>query len=110
MAEPEMEEPEAVGAAPPPAVTSNEPAPAATSAGPPHLTIRVTNRGMIQAEMGDEIEPVILEDLTAYGHALANAGGTAEIVLAGDDGMVQLIARRAQRILADSGIDAPIPG
>jgi hypothetical protein len=64
---------------------------------------------MLQAEMGGEIEPVILEDLTAYGDALANAGGTAEIVLAGNDGMARLIARRAQRILADAGIDAPIP-
>jgi hypothetical protein len=77
--------------------------------GAPHLTIRVGNRGMLQAEMGGEIEPVILEDLTAYGHALASAGGSADIVLAGSDGMVHLIARRAHRILADAGIDAPIP-
>lgn len=75
----------------------------------PHLTIRVTDRGMLQAELGGETEPVILEDLTAYGNALAHAGGTAEIVLAGSDGMVHLIARRAQRILADAGIEATIP-
>jgi hypothetical protein len=100
---------QAVGAEPPPPAAQAEPAPAATNGGAPHLTIRVTNRGMLQAEMGGEIEPVILEDLTAYGHALANAGGTAEIVLAGNDDIVYLIARRAQRILADTGIDAPIP-
>lgn len=75
----------------------------------PHLTIRVADRGMLQAELSGETEPVILEDLTAYGNALANAGGTAEIVLAGSDGMVRLIARRAQRILADTGIEATIP-
>jgi Na+-transporting methylmalonyl-CoA/oxaloacetate decarboxylase gamma subunit len=110
-AEPEAKaEPEAVRAEQPPSASQDEPGLAAfTNGGAPHLTIRVTNRGMLQAEMGGEIEPVILEDLTAYGQALANAGGTAEIVLAGNDGMVQLIARRAQRILADTGIDAPIP-
>jgi hypothetical protein len=88
-----------------------QPAPAApvTSAGgTPHLTIRIVNRGMLQAEMAGESEPVILEDLTAYGEALANAGGTAQIVVAGNDGMATLIARRAQRILAETGIEASI--
>jgi hypothetical protein len=75
----------------------------------PRLTIRIGNRGMLHAEMGGETEPVMLEDLTAYGHALADVGGTADLVLEGSDGMVDLIARRAQRILADAGIDAPIP-
>jgi hypothetical protein len=75
----------------------------------PRLTIRIGNRGMLQAEMGGEIEPVMLEDLTAYGHALADVGGTADLVIEGNDGMVDLIARRAQRILAEAGIDAPIP-
>jgi hypothetical protein len=99
--------PEPVTAAEP---ARDEPTPVATAEnGAPHLTIRVTNRGMLQAELGGETEPVILEDLTAYGQALASAGGTAEIVLAGNDGMVHLIARRAQRILADTGINAPIP-
>jgi outer membrane biosynthesis protein TonB len=86
------------------------PTPVATAeGGAPHLTIRVTNSGMLQAELAGETEPIILDDLTAYGHALADAGGTAEIVLAGSDGMVHLIARRAQRILADAGIEATIP-
>ena len=65
--------------------------------------------GMLQAEMGGESEPVILEDLSAYGKALAHAGGTAAIVVTGNDGMAQLIARRAQQILADAGIEASIP-
>jgi hypothetical protein len=65
---------------------------------------------MLQAEMGGESEPVILEDLTAYGQALANAGGTAEIVVAGSDGMAPLLARRAQRILSEAGIEAPLQG
>jgi hypothetical protein len=76
--------------------------------GTPHLTIRIVNRGMLQAEMAGESEPVILDDLTAYGQALANAGGTAQIVVAGNDGMAELIARRAQRILAETGIEASI--
>jgi hypothetical protein len=80
-----------------------------TNGGAPRLTIRIGNRGLLQAEMGGETEPVMLEDLTAYGQALADAGGTADIVVAGNDGMVDLIARRAQRILADAGIDTPIP-
>ncbi len=112
-------EPEAVAAARPAAVASPQPAPeparneptpvAAAEGGAPHLTIRVTNSGMLQAELGGETEPILLEDLPAYGHALADAGGSAEIVLAGSDGMVHLIARRAQRILADTGIEATIP-
>jgi hypothetical protein len=86
-----------------------EPAAPVTSAGAtPHLTIRIVNRGMLQAEMAGESEPVILEDLTAYGQALANAGGTAQIVVAGNDGMATLIARRAQRILAEAGIEVSI--
>jgi hypothetical protein len=86
-----------------------EPAAPVTSAGgTPHLTIRIVNFGMLQAEMAGESEPVILEDLTAYGQALANAGGTAQIVVAGSDGMATLIARRAQRILAETGIEASI--
>ena len=86
-----------------------EPAAPVTSAGgTPHLTIRIVNRGMLQAEMAGESEPVILEDLTAYGQALANANGTAQIVVAGKDGMATLIARRAQRILAETGIEASI--
>jgi hypothetical protein len=80
-----------------------------TNGGAPHLTIRIGNHGMLHAEMGGEIEAVMLEDLTAYGHALAEAGGTAELIVDGTDGMVDLIARRAQRILAEAGIDAPIP-
>ena len=92
--------------------SGSQPAPAATvesREGPPHLTIRVVNMGMLQAEMGGESEPVILEDLSAYGKALAHAGGTAAIVVTGNDGMAQLIARRAQQILADAGIEASIP-
>jgi len=85
-----------------------EPAPVTSAGGTPHLTIRIVNFGMLQAEMAGESEPVILEDLTAYGQALANAGGTAQIVVAGSDGMATLIARRAQRILAETGIEASI--
>ena len=77
--------------------------------GAPHLTIRVVNHGMLQAELNGEQEPVILEDLAAYGSALANVGGTAEIVVTGSDDMARLIARRAQRIMADAGIEATIP-
>jgi hypothetical protein len=83
-------------------------APVTSAGGTPHLTIRIVNRGMLQAEMAGESEPVILDDLTAYGQALANAGGTAQIVVAGNDGMAPLIARRAQRILAETGIEASI--
>jgi hypothetical protein len=106
-----------------PAVPEPEPDPvpepavepqASNAAGPtngeaPRLTIRIGNHGMLHAEMGGEIEPVMLEDLTAYGHALAEVGGTANLILDGTDAMVDLIARRAQRILAEAGIDAPIP-
>jgi cytoskeletal protein RodZ len=82
---------------------------AAPTNGAPHLTIHIGNRGMLRAEMGGEVEPVMLEDLTAYGQALANVGGSADLLLEGNDGMVDLIARRARRILADAGIETPIP-
>jgi hypothetical protein len=98
--------PEPVVAPPAPII---EPSPqAATTNGAPNLTIRIGNRGLLQAEMAGEIELVILEDLTVYGRALADVGGTADLVIEGNDGMVQLIARRAQRILVDAGIDAQI--
>jgi hypothetical protein len=95
---------------PEPATPTAEPEPEpAPSNGPPHLMIRVTDRGMVEAEMAGEVEPVILEDLTAYAEALANVGGTAEIVLSGNGGMGKLIATRAQRIMAEAGIEATIP-
>lgn len=78
-------------------------APAGSLSDEPHLTIRVTSRGMLTAEMDGEKEPVILDDLTAYGDALVRVGGSAMIV-AGENGMARLIARRAQRILEDAGV------
>lgn len=87
----------------------SEPAAVPVDDGAPHLTIRVVNHGMLQAELNGEQEPVILEDLAAYGSALANVGGTAEIVITGSDDMARLIARRAQQIMADAGIEATIP-
>ena len=76
--------------------------------GPPHLTIRVTTRGMIMAEMDGETEHVILDDLEAYGSALAKVDGTAAIVAPTDDPMAALIARRAQRILEDTGVQVTV--
>jgi hypothetical protein len=96
-------------AAPPPVEAQEAPAPVLDD-GPPHLTIRVARMGMLEAEMAGETEPVILEDLSTLGAALADAGGTAEIVVSSDDSMAQLIAKRAQRILADTGIEAALPG
>jgi hypothetical protein len=92
--EPELEP---AGSPEPPA------APAGSLGGEPHLTIRVTSRGMMTAEMDGETEPVILDDLTAYGDALVRVGGSAMIV-AGENGMARLVARRAQRILEDAGV------
>ena len=81
-------------------------APAETANGdrPPHLTIRVTSRGMMTAEMDTQTDHIILDDLAAYGSALTKAGGTAAIVVPKDDDMARLIARRAQRILEDAGV------
>ena len=63
---------------------------------------------MITAEMDGETEHVILEDLTAYGDALAHVDGTATIIPSTDDPMAGLIARRAQRILADAGVTVTV--
>ena len=103
-------EPEPAAAEAPEPVAEPEPEyePEPTN-GAPHLTIRVTDRGMVQAEMAGEVEPVILEDLTAYAEALANAGGTAEILVSGNGGMGKLIATRAQRIMAEAGVEATLP-
>jgi hypothetical protein len=88
----------------PPEVAAN----AETADGPPHLTIRVTPRGMITAEMDGETEHVILDDLEAYGSALAKVDGTAAIVAATEDSMAALIARRAQRILEEAGVQVTV--
>ena len=56
------------------------------------------------AEMEGEVEHVILDDLGPYAAALAEAGGSATIVLPSDDSMTDLIGRRAQRILEDAGV------
>ncbi len=79
-----------------------------TAAGPPHLTIRVTSRGMITAEMDGETEHVILDDLEAYGSALAKVDGTAAILAPTEDSMAGLIARRAQRILEGAGVQVTV--
>ncbi len=90
-----------------PIVAAPEPEPA-TADGPPHLTIRVATRGMITAEMDGETEHVILDDLEAYGSALAKVDGTAVIVAATDNSMADLIARRAQRILEEAGVQVTV--
>jgi hypothetical protein len=106
-------ETELLGAQPTePLAPVEQPEPAGTeaeAAGPPHLMIKVGAKGMITAEVDGEVEHLILDDLTAYADALAKVDGTAAIVAASDDPMAGLIARRAQRILADAGIDASIP-
>jgi cytoskeletal protein RodZ len=85
--------------------TGTEPAPEAESPSePPHLTVRITSRGLITAEMEGEIEHILLDDLGPYASALAEAGGHATIVLPSDDPMPGLIGRRAQRILEDAGV------
>ena len=90
-------------------VEQPEPAPAdAEAAGPPHLTIKVGARGMITAEVDGEVEHVILDDLSAYADALAKVDGTAAIHAATDDPMAGLIARRAQRILDDAGVQVTV--
>ena len=82
--------------------------PSAEPGGPPHLTIKVGARGMITAEMDGEAEHVILDDLTAYADALAKVDGTASIHAVTDDPMAGLIARRAQRILDDAGVQVTV--
>ena len=121
VAEPEpvtAPEPQPVVAAAQPEPPPVEPAPAPdatdaaairdTAGGPPHLMIRVTTRGMLTAEMDGEIEHVILDDLEAYGSALAKVDGTAAIVAPTEDSMAGLIARRAQRILEDAGVQVTV--
>jgi hypothetical protein len=105
--------PDAAGSPPSaPALTPEpaaEPTPvAATPAGPPNLTIRVSSRGMMTAEMDGELEHVMLDDLGSYAEALSGVGGTATIVVPSDDGMAGLISKRAQRILEDAGVRVTI--
>jgi DNA polymerase-3 subunit gamma/tau len=107
-------EPEAGEAPSPPPARSPETSPPAEVAtpraetGPPHLTIKVGPKGMITAEMDGEAEHIILDDLTAYAHALAKVEGTAAIRAVDDDPMASLIARRAQRILDDAGVQVTV--
>jgi hypothetical protein len=78
------------------------------AAGPPNLTIRVSVRGLMTAEMEGEIEHVMLDDLGPYAEALSHVGGTATIVVPSTDGMPGLIVKRAQRILEDAGVQVTI--
>ena len=102
--------PEAVPVTQPPPVVAVPPVAAAppVAAGPPNLTIRISSRGMMTAEMDGEVEHVMLDDLGPYAEALAHVGGTATIVLSSDEGMAGLIAKRAQRILEDTGVTVTI--
>jgi hypothetical protein len=78
------------------------------AAGPPNLTIRISTRGMMTAEMDGELEHVMLDDLGPYAEALSHVGGTATIVVPSDEGMPGLISKRAQRILEDAGVRVTI--
>jgi Domain of unknown function (DUF4328) len=80
------------------------PDPPPTPAGPPDLTIRVSTRGLMTAELDGEVEHVMLDDLGPYAEALSHVGGTATIHLPVDEGMPALIGKRAQRILEDAGV------
>jgi len=95
-AEPQAQAPAEAPAAPPP------------SAGPPNLTIRVTSRGLMTAELDGEIEHVMLDDLGPYAEALSHVAGTATIHVPNDDGMPALIGKRAQRILEDAGVQVTL--
>lgn len=105
---------EPIAAAEPPAPTpevqlaAEPPLAAPAHTGPPNLKIRVTTRGMMTAEMDGELEHVMLDDLGAYAEALSGVGGTATIVVPSDEGMPGLIAKRAQRILEDAGVQVTI--
>jgi hypothetical protein len=100
---PIVPEPPALPEPVPVAAGMAEPA-AATDDGPPHLTIRITSKGMITAEMDGQTEHIILDDIIEYASALAKAGGMAAIVVPHGDTMGPLVARRAQRILEDAGV------
>jgi hypothetical protein len=84
-------------------VVSAEPAEPETARAP-HLTITIGSHGMMTAELDGDTEHVILDDLTAYGSALAKVGGTASIAVKTGDSMAELVARRARRILEDVGV------
>jgi hypothetical protein len=88
----------------PDVASTRDPAPPAVPTGAPNLTIRVSSRGMMTAEMDGQSEHVMLDDLGAYAEALSHVGGMATIVVPSDDGMPGLIAKRAQRILEDAGV------
>ena len=60
------------------------------------------------AEMDGEIEHVMLDDLGPYAEALSHVGGTATLHVPADEAMPGLIARRAQRILEDAGVQVTL--
>jgi Domain of unknown function (DUF4328) len=99
---PEPDPPATPEPAPPPA------APPPVQAGPPDLTIRISSRGLMTAELDGEVEHVMLDDLTPYAEALSHVGGSATIHVPADESMPSLIARRAQRILEDAGVKVTI--
>ena len=62
----------------------------------------------MSAEMDGEIEHVMLDDLGPYAEALSHVGGTATLHVPADEAMPGLIARRAQRILEDAGVQVTV--
>jgi len=97
-------DPPASPADPAPAPIPAEPPTVAPSAGPPDLTIRISSRGLMTAELDGEVEHVMLDDLGSYAEALSHVAGTATIHVPNDEGMPALIGKRAQRILEDAGV------
>jgi hypothetical protein len=95
-------------AASPPRSPEAPPAAAPARTGPPNLVIRVSTRGLMTAEMDGEIEHVMLDDLGPYAEALSHVGGTATLHVPADEAMPGLIARRAQRILEDAGVQVTV--
>ena len=89
---------------PAPAPAPVEPPAMPPSAGPPDLTIRISSRGLMTAELDGEVEHVMLDDLGSYADALSHVAGTATIHVPSDEGMPALIGKRAQRILEDAGV------
>ena len=97
-------DPSASPADPAPAPIPAEPPIMAPSAGPPDLTIRISSRGLMTAELDGEVEHVMLDDLGSYAEALSHVAGTATIHVPSDEGMPALIGKRAQQILEDAGV------
>ena len=78
--------------------------PEAAAPSGPHLVVHVDADGALVAELDGESEPLTLDELRAAAEALARAGGSATVQVAGPAGPAGADGHQVLDILSDAGV------